>query len=123
MVVTGDLDRAVMEILPVDLMMEMARIKDRVRALETMKDLDRAVTEILPVDLMVKMARVLKDRTEALETMADRKTALDREAMEARMGTRDRETTEDHKTVQAPTMGLASRTQALSHKSTCTQRS
>ena len=106
MVVMGDLDRAAMEMLPVDLMVEMVKVvKDRTKAQETMEDLDRAVMEILLVDLMVEMA---KGRTKAMDT---------------RMGTRGREATEDHKTVQALTMVLASRTQASSHKSTCTQRS
>lgn len=80
-------------------------------AMVVMGDLGRAVMGILLMDPMVEMARVVKARTEALATMEDRRAALDQEAKE------------DRKKVQALTMGLAGRTQALSHKSTCTLRS
>ena len=112
-----------------------------------MEEMGRAAMGILLVDLMVEVARAVKARMEALATMEDRKAALDQEAtevqtatpaqettdnrmdilaqeaMEDQMKTLVQEVTEDRKKAQAPIMDLASRTQALSHKSTCTQRS
>jgi hypothetical protein len=119
MVVMGDLDRAVMDPRQVTMVV-------RART---------AVMGILPVDPMVGMTKVVKGQMEALATMEGRKAALDQEATEARTGTLAQEATEaqtvtpaqeateDRTKVQALTMGLGSRTQALSHKSTCTRRS
>ena len=104
-------------------------------AMVVMGDLDRAAMAILLAGLMAGTVRAAKGRMEILRTMEDRKVALDQEAMEARTEILDQEAMEarmetpiqeaigGRKKVQAPTMDLASRTQALSHKSTCTQRS
>jgi hypothetical protein len=114
------------------------------------EEMDRAgtaVTGMLLADLAVGMARAVKGRTEDLETMEDRKeamgartetldqeimgdlkTALDQETTEARTATLVQEAlvqeaTEARTATQALTVGLANRTQELSHKSTYTRRS
>jgi hypothetical protein len=116
---------------------EMDQAVTDLRRVRMMDRAGTAATGTLLVGLAVGMARVVKDRMEGLGTMEDRKeTTEDRkEVMGARTETLDQGTMEDPKTVldqeateartatQAPTMGLANRTQAVSHKSTYTQRS
>lgn len=124
----------------VDLGVEIARaVKGRVEALGTMEDrkvdLDQetmedhkeameAQTGTLDQEITEARTRTLdreamenRTATQVQATMEDRTATPDQEAMEDRAATPDQEATE------ALTMVLANRTQAVSHKSTCTRRS
>ena len=132
MVVTGDLDRAVMNL----------------RQVRMVAQVETVVMRTTQADLLVGIARAAKGRMVALEAMEHRKETteartgtLDREAMENRTATQiqatmedrtatpdqeameDRAATPDQEATEALTMVLANRTQAVSHKSTCTRRS
>lgn len=124
-VVVEEMDRAgtaVTGMLLADLAVGMARaVKGRMEILETMED-RKEITE----DLKEAMGT----RTETLiqEIMEDLETVLDQETTEARIATLVQEAlvqeaTEARTATQALTMGLANRTQELSHKSTYTRRS
>lgn len=90
--VTGDLDRAVMDLRQV-------RMVVRVRT---------AAMGMLLVDLVVGMARVVKGRVEDLEMMEHREMVLGRETMKARTATLDQEATEARTITQVPTTVLNS---------------
>ena len=126
MVVMEGLNRAVMEIPPVDLMVGVARVvKARMEALATTEDRKAVLDQEATEGRMETLAQeAMEDRMETLaqEAMEDRMEILDQETTEAQTATPAQETTEDRKTAQALTMVLVSRTQALSHKSTCTRR-
>lgn len=124
-VVVEEMDRAgtaVTGMLLADLAVGMARaVKGRMEILETMED-RKEITE----DLKEAMGT----RTETLiqEIMEDLETVLDQETTEARIATLVQEALvqearEARTATQALTMGLANRTQELSHKSTYTRRS
>ena len=143
MVVVEEMDRAgtaVTGMLLADLAVGMARaVKGRVEALGTMEDrkvdLDQetmedhkeameAQTGTLDQEITEARTRTLdreamenRTATQVQATMEDRTATPDQEAMEDRAATPDKEATE------ALTMVLANRTQAVSHKSTCTRRS
>jgi hypothetical protein len=126
MEVVEEMDRAVMDLRRV-------RMMDRAGT---------AVTEMLLAGLAVGMTRAVKGRMEGLETVEDRKEAMEdrtgtldqevtevraeipvQEAMETRTRTLDQGATEARMETHALTMGLVNRTQAVSHKSTYTRRS
>jgi hypothetical protein len=138
MVVVEEMDRAgtaVTGMLLADLAVGMARaVKGRTEDLETMEDRKEAMVD--HKEAMEEPKEAMEDHKEAMgarmetldqEIVEDLKTVLDQETTEARIATLVQEAlvqeaTEARTATQALTMGLANRTQELSHKSTYTRR-
>ena len=132
MVVVEEMDRAgtaVTGMLLADLAVGMARaVKGRTEDLETMEDRKEAMVD--HKEAMEDHKEAMGARMETLdqEIVEDLKTVLDQETTEARIATLVQEAlvqeaTEARTATQALTVGLANRTQELSHKSTYTRRS